>query len=134
MYRTTIGILMLAGVFSNTALALDDAVGVKLEAQNNSGQNGTATLLPAGSKTKVVIKIPNMPAGVSQPAHIHLGTCDNLDKAPKWNLQPVKDGQSITELAVPLQTILKDKTAINVHKSAAEAHVYVSCGNILPLL
>jgi len=75
-----------------------------------------------------------MPAGVSQPAHIHLGTCDNLDKAPKWNLQPVKNGQSITELAVPLQTILKDKTAINVHKSAAEAHVYVSCGNILPLL
>ena len=72
-----------------------------------------------------------MPAGVSQPAHIHLGTCDNLDKAPKWNLQPVKNGQSITELAVPL---LKDKAAINVHKSTAEAHVYVSCGNTLPLL
>lgn len=133
MYKT-IGILMLAGAFSNTALALDDAVGVKLEAQNNSGQNGTATLMPEGNKTKVVIRIPNMPAGVSQPAHIHLGTCDNLDKAPKWSLQPVKDGQSVTVLAVPLDTILKDKTAINVHKSAAEAQVYVACGNILPLL
>lgn len=134
MMHKTFVILMLAGMFSNTALALDDAVGVKFEAQNNSGQNGTATLMPEGSKTKVVIRISNTPAGVSEPAHIHLGTCDNLDKAPKWSLQPVKDGQSVTVLDVPLDTILKAKTAINVHKSAAEAQVYVACGNIIPLM
>ena len=132
--RKTIGILLLAGLFSNAALALDDVVTVKLEAQNNSGQNGVATLLPEGDKTKVVIEIPNMPAGVAQPAHIHLGRCDNLDKAPKWNLEAVKGGRSVTVVPVPLETILKDSAAINVHKSAAEAQIYVSCGNIIGVM
>jgi hypothetical protein len=126
--------LMLAGLFSGAALALDDNVTVKLEAMNNSGQTGTATLMPEGDKTKVVILLTNAPAGVAQPAHIHLGTCDKLDKAPKWKLEAVKDGQSTTVVPVSLDTILKEKSAINIHKSAAEIQVYVSCGNIIPLM
>jgi hypothetical protein len=35
---------------------------------------------------------------------------------------------------VSLDTILKDKTAINIHKSAAEAQIYVSCGNIIGVM
>jgi hypothetical protein len=132
--RKAIGILLLAGLFSNAALALDDTITVKLEAQNNSGQNGTATLTPQGDKTKVAIEIPNAPSGVAQPAHIHLGSCDKLDKAPKWNLEAVKGGRSVTVVPVSLETILKDKTAINVHKSAAEAQIYVSCGNIIGVM
>lgn len=133
--RKTIVILMLGGLFSNTVLAVfDDVVTVKLEAQNNSGQNGTATLFSEGNKTKVVIEIPNAPTDVAQPAHIHLGRCDKLDKAPKWNLEAVKGGRSTTTVPVSLDTILKDKTAINIHKSAAEVQVYVSCGNIVGLM
>ena len=132
--RRPLMILLLAGLFSNAALALDDVITVKLEAQNNSGQNGVATLLPEGDQTKVVIEIPNTPAGVAQPAHIHLGSCDKLDKAPKWNLEAVKGGRSVTVVPVSLDTILKDKTAINVHKSAAEAQIYVSCGNIIGVM
>lgn len=133
MMRKSIVILLL-GLFAHAALALDDVVSVKLEAQNNSGQNGTATLLPEGDTTKVVIEIPNMPAGVAQPAHIHLGRCDNLDKAPKWRLEDVKGGRSVTVVPAPLDVILKDRTAINVHKSAAEAQIYVSCGNIIGVM
>lgn len=132
--HSTILILLLAGLFSNSALALDDVVTVKLEAQNNSGQDGTATLTPQGNQTRVVIEIPNAPTNIAQPAHIHLGTCDKLDKTPKWNLESVKGGRSITTVPVSLDTILKDRTAINVHKSAAEAQVYVSCGNIVGLM
>ena len=132
--RRPLMILLLAGLFSSAALALDDVVTVKLEAQNNSGQNGVATLLPEGDKTKVVIEIPNAPAGAVQPAHIHLGSCDKLDKAPKWSLEAVKGGRSVTMVPVSLETILKDKTAINVHKSAAEAQIYVSCGNIIGVM
>jgi len=133
--RKTIAILMFAGLFSNGALALDDTITVKLEAQNNSGQNGTATLAPEGNKTRVVIEIPNnAPTDVAEPAHIHLGRCDSLDKAPKWKLEAVKGGRSVTVVPVSLDTILKDKTAINIHKSAAEVQVYVSCGNIIPLM
>jgi hypothetical protein len=134
MMRKTLMILLLTGLFGNAALALDDVVSVTLEAQNNSGQSGVATLMPEGNTTKVVIEIPNMPAGVAQPAHIHLGRCDNLDKAPKWNLEPVKGGRSVTVVPVPLDTILKERTAINVHKSAAEAQIYVACGNIVGLM
>jgi hypothetical protein len=125
--------LMLAGLFSGAALALDDNVTVKLEAMNNS-QTGSATLIPEGDKTKVVILLSNAPAGVAQPAHIHLGQCDNLDKAPKWKLEAVKDGSSTTVVPVSLDTILKEKSAINIHKSAAEIQVYVSCGNIIGLM
>lgn len=133
MHRLAV-LLLASGLVSNAALALDDVVTVKLEALNNSGQNGTATLLPEGAKTKVVIEIPHMPSGVDEPAHIHAGGCDKLDKAPKWNLESVKGGRSVTVLDVPLDTILKDKVAINVHKSAAEAQVYVSCGNIIGVM
>jgi hypothetical protein len=132
--RRPLMILLLAGLFSGAALALDDVVTVTLEAQNNSGQNGVATLFPEGDKTRVVIEIPNAPAGVVQPAHIHLGSCDKLDKAPKWNLEAVKGGRSVTMVPVSLDTILKDKTAINIHKSAAEAQIYVSCGNIIGVM
>ncbi len=134
MMRNTMLILLFAGLFSTTVQALDDTITVKLQAQNNSGQNGVATLIPEGDKTKVVIEIPNAPTGVAQPAHIHLGTCDKLDKAPKWNLEAVKGGRSVTMVPVSLDTILKDKTAINIHKSAAEAQIYVSCGNIIGVM
>ena len=132
--RTLPMILMLAGLFSNAALALDDVVTIQLAAQNNSGETGTATLTPEGDKTKVVILLTHAPSGVAQPAHIHLGTCDKLDKAPKWPLEAVKDGKSTTLVPASLDTILKDKAAINIHKSAAEAQIYVSCGNIIPLM
>ena len=123
--------LLFTGTFAVPAFALDDAVTVKLEAMNNSGQSGTATLLPDGKKTKVVIELSNVQTGVAQPAHIHMGRCKKLDKAPKWPLEPVKNGRSVTVLPVSLDTITKDKTAINVHKSEIEPQIYVSCGNIV---
>lgn len=123
--------LLLAGVLSTTAFALDDVVTVKLEPMSDSGQAGTATLMPEGGKTKVIILLSNSPAGVAQPAHIHLGSCDKLDKAPKWPLEPVKGGRSLTVIPVPLEAILKERTAVNIHKSAAEPQIYVSCGNIV---
>jgi len=127
-------ILLLAAMPAGSALALDDAVTVKLEAQNNSGQTGTATLFSEGESTRVVIELLNAPTGVAQPAHIHPGRCDNLDKAPKWPLQAVMNGRSVTVLAASLDAILKDKVAINIHKSAAEIQTYVSCGNIVGVM
>lgn len=127
-------ILLTAGLSAGPALALDNAVSVRLEAQDNSGQSGSATLIPEGNKTRVVIEILNAPMGVAQPAHIHLGTCDKLDKAPKWPLQAVKDGRSVSLVPASIDAILADKTAINIHKSAAEVQIYVSCGNIIGVM
>ncbi len=131
MYRTVLAMLVV-GFFAVPAYAAKEKpITVNLEAQNNSGETGTATLTHEGHKTKVVIEMSNAPAGVAQPAHIHEGTCANLDKAPKWKLKPVKDGKSTTVVPASLETILKDKTAINVHKSLKEIKDYVACGDIV---
>lgn len=127
-------ILLLAGSSTETAVALDDVVTVRLDAQNNSGQSGSATLFPEGEKTRVVIELLNAPAGVAQPAHIHPGRCDNLVKAPKWPLEAVKNGRSVTVAPASIDAILKDSTAINVHKSASEIQTYVSCGNLVGVM
>lgn len=104
---------------------------IKLNAQNDSGQAGTAILTPlAGGKTEVTIKVANSPNGVAQPAHIHEGTCENLNKAPRYGLTSVMNGTSTTVVNADLDTMMKTPHAINVHKSGPEAAVYVACGNI----
>ena len=124
--------LLLAGMSANAAWAAGGPVTVELKALNNSGQTGTAVLSPEGSKkTKVVIEMSGISAGMVEPVHIHMGTCDKLNPAPKWPLQSIKDGRSTTIVPVSLGTILKDKTAINVHKSPTDIVTYVSCGDIV---
>lgn len=104
---------------------------VKLNAQNDSGQAGTAILTPMdGGKTEVTIKVANPPSGVAQPAHVHEGSCENLNKAPKYPLTSVMNGTSTTVVNVDITTMMKTPHAINVHKSGPEAAVYVACGNI----
>lgn len=106
------------------------AVTINLASQNNSGESGTATLTPEGTATRVQIKLSGAPAGVAQPAHIHEGTCRNLDPKPKYGLSNVVDGSSRTTVPVELSALLKGNYAINVHKSASELSTYVSCGDI----
>jgi hypothetical protein len=106
------------------------SVSVKLGAQNKSGESGTAKLTPAGDKTKVEVSLKGAPKGVSQPAHIHEGSCAKLDPKPKYALQNVVDGKSTTEVPVSIADLQKGNLAINVHKSAEEAKVYVACGDI----
>jgi hypothetical protein len=100
-----------------------------LAAQNNSGETGTATLFD-GAKG-LIVKLRMSGSDVDQPAHIHKGTCDKLDPKPAYPLKSVHDGQSETTVeGVTIAQLQKSPYAINVHKSAKEIPVYVSCGNI----
>lgn len=130
MMHRPLMIPLLAGLFAGAAHARDNAISVRLDAQGNSGQTGTAILVPEGDQTKVVIELSNVPAGVAQPAHVHRGSCDALDKASKWSLKAVTDGRSVSMIPVSLGALLKERMAINVHKSAIETQVYVACGDI----
>jgi Cu/Zn superoxide dismutase len=123
-------LLALACLLALPATSPAADVTVKLEPQNNSGESGTATLSDAGGKTKVTINVSGQPAGVSQPMHIHKGTCKALDPKPAFPLPALAAGKAETTLDVPLSTLQKDKYAINGHKSAQEASVYVFCGDI----
>jgi hypothetical protein len=115
------------------SLAEEAAITIDLNEQNGSGQSGTATLSPNDDGTvHVSIQISNPPAE-TQPAHIHQGTCDNLDPTPAFPLESVSNGTSETDVDVSLEDLLNatDGYAINVHKSDAEADVYVACGDII---
>ena len=101
---------------------------VKLDAQNNSGESGTATLTPAGDSTKVVLDVKG--AEGTQPTHIHKGTCDKLDPKPAFPLSPVVNGKSETTVKAPMKDLTTGGYAINGHKSAQDLKTYVFCGDI----
>jgi plastocyanin len=98
------------------------------------------------------------PTGVAQsqeaeppahPAHVHAGTCAELDPSPAFPLadvSPVPEGteasepagaesgipveQSLTTIEVSLDELLADPYAINVHESADNLDSYLACGDI----
>jgi hypothetical protein len=109
---------------------LEEALTFDLEEQNDSGISGTATITPTGTdEFDVLIELAGADAG-PQPAHIHPGTCAELDPTPKYPLTNVENGRSETTVqASPLDLISED-LAINVHKSETEAGIYVACGDL----
>src|SRR5260221_2068043 len=52
-------------------------VTVNLDTQNKSGESGTATLQEVDGKVVVTLSLTGFPTGVTQPAHIHVGSCPN---------------------------------------------------------
>ena len=102
---------------------------VHLSAQNSSDQSGTATLTAEGEKTRVVIDISSGTA-TPQPAHVHEGSCADLDPTPKYPLQNVVDGMSTSTVSASLDDLKGKAYAVNVHKSESDLQTYVSCGDI----
>ncbi len=105
---------------------------ISLSEQNGSGENGIAFMLESGDgNVQVDLSVSGAPQGVTaQPAHIHLGSCANLG-AVKYPLTAVTADSSSTVLEVSFDKLMSElPLAINVHKSATEAGVYVACGDI----
>ncbi len=70
------------------------------------------------------------PKGISQPAHIHLGSCKTLG-APSHPLTNVVNGKSVTVLNISYENLWKEVPfAVNVHKSSAEANIYTACADV----
>jgi hypothetical protein len=103
---------------------------IELSEQGGSGQDGTATLRATeGGKTRVILELSSPPAA-AQPAHIHPGTCEQLDPAPAYALSNAQDGRSDTTLPVSLEELRNAELVINVHESEAEIATYAACGAI----
>jgi hypothetical protein len=103
----------------------------RLAPQNDSGESGTASLTKQGdTQTKVVLSVAGAPAGVSQPVHIHKGTCAKLDPKPAFPLSPLVNGKSETVVNASLDELGKGGYAINGHKSAQQVSTYVFCGDL----
>ena len=107
------------------------AVTVKMAALNDSKETGSVKLTPQGAdKTKVDISLKGAPKGTPQPAHIHEGSCANLNPKPKQGLSNVVNGKSSTVVPMGIKELTGGNLAINVHKSADDLKTYVSCGDI----
>jgi len=100
-----------------------------LTAQNGSGENGTVTLTENGNTTKVTITLTN-PVTTAEPAHIHAGSCPTPG-AVKYPLTNVINGGSVTNINAKFSDLKAlGALAVNVHKSAEQSDIYVSCGDL----
>jgi len=113
-----------------TIAAMQNEMTVKLAAENNSGESGTAALKEDSGKTTVTLDLTGYVKDASQPAHIHIGVCPGVG-AVKYPLTNVVNGKSVTVLPVTLSMLKAElPLAINVHKSKVEITVYTSCGQL----
>jgi LPXTG-motif cell wall-anchored protein len=139
MKKVTSLVMVFLALFAfsgGVVVAQDQTVTIAMMEQNDSGQSGTATLSLNEDGTALVVEI-NISSSTDepQPAHIHAGTCANLDPKPLIPLESVVNGHSVTVIpidsgAMGMGTTEGEEFAINVHKSAAEAKIYVACGDI----
>ena len=107
------------------------SISISLKEQNASKETGSTILTDLGDgKTKVEISLTGATATISQPAHIHAGSCATIGGV-KYPLTDVVNGASEKILDVSMDSLLSQlPLAVNVHKSQSEAKVYVSCGDI----
>jgi hypothetical protein len=101
-----------------------------LTSQNNSVVAGTAVLSDiGGGKLRVEIRVNGAGAG-PQPAHIHEGSCAQLNPAPKFPLTDVVNGVSRTDVDGSLAALMSAPHAIHMHKSPDELPIYVACADM----
>jgi hypothetical protein len=111
----------------------DQIMTVKLAELNNSGVYGGARITyVSDTESRVEITTIANSSSVPMPAHIHKGSCANLDPVPAFPLNNVVNSASDTTVPVSMLDLAKGGYAINIHKSATEASVYVACGDIEP--
>lgn len=122
--------LVLVAALPGAILASTKHSSVDMKALNGSGQTGTATITRVyKGKQTVTISLDNEPAGASEPAHIHPGSCSKVSPVPKVVLSNVVGGKSVT--SIPALATENGNWSIVVHKgSGADMKVYVACGDI----
>jgi LPXTG-motif cell wall-anchored protein len=122
--------LALLGV-TTVAAAQEQSTTLQLVQQNNSGISGTATFTPSGGGLRVELKVTGAGAG-PEPAHIHPGSCGQLDPTPQFTLSSVVNGSSTTDVQTTFQALAASPHAVHMHKSVDEVSVYVACADIKP--
>jgi cysteine sulfinate desulfinase/cysteine desulfurase-like protein len=121
--------LVACGGGKEAGVAQRDVV-VRLGEQNGSGESGTATLIAtAANATTVVVKLAHAPE-IRQPAHVHAGTCGDIDPLPAYMLNELDGGRSETTLPVSLHELRASHLVVNVHKSDTDVKTYAACGPI----
>ena len=120
---------LIVPVAASTAVA-QQSVTLNLASGGDSGITGTATITQtAPNRLRVEIRATGAGAG-PQAAHIHQGSCAQLNPAPVFSLATVANGASTTEVDGTLQQLTASPHAIHMHRSADELAVNVACADI----
>jgi hypothetical protein len=97
---------------------------------NDSGVTGSVTLTDeGGSRTRVEVKVQDG-GNHDMPAHLHPGTCANLVPQPKFPLENVRNGSSVTVVAASFAELTNGTLAANLHKSVDDLATYTACADI----
>ena len=111
-------------------MSAPDHLTIALNAQNDSGETGTATLQQSGPDLLVFVRVKD-PVADNQPIHIHEGTCAKLNPKPQYPFPNLTHGRTQIKLKnVTIASLLATPHAINVHRSTTQAAIYVTCGDI----
>ena len=109
---------------------LEGALTLDLQEQNDSGITGEVEFSPTSEgEVEVEIELDGSEGG-PHPAHIHPGSCADLDPTPAFPLTDVVDGRSETTVDVDISELTAQEYAVNVHESAENADVYVACADV----
>jgi hypothetical protein len=103
---------------------------IELETLNDSGVSGSVVLIPMlETLTRVEVRVQpgNNP---DMPAHIHPGSCDSLVPQPKYPLQNVVNGFSMTEVPAGMSELLAGDLAVNLHRSNEDLSTYTACADL----
>lgn len=96
---------------------------------NDSGVTGTVSFRDVGGRTEVDVRVE--PAGnLDMPAHIHPGTCVELTPQPKFPLENVRNGSSLTVVPASIAELFAGGLALNVHKANDDLGTYTACVDI----
>jgi len=116
-------------VVAGTMNAAQAGMTFKFNAIGGGIQKGTVTLVSMGEKTKVTIALTGEPVGAVEPSHVHKGDCAHPG-AVIYPLTDVVAGSSVTVVNAPISKIAVAGDSVNVHKSAAQLNLYMSCANL----
>ena len=96
---------------------------------NDSGVTGSVAFRGVADRTEVSVTVE--PGGnPDMPAHIHPGTCDDLTPQPKFPLENVRAGVSVTVVPASLDELFAGGLAVNIHKSNDDLKTYTACVDI----
>lgn len=120
------------GIFmsGNESASGPRVIELQLNEINASGAIGKVTIAEEGEKTKIALSIEGPFVDHARPAHIHMGTCQNLGDVA-YPLASVGElNLSETMLDVSFEKLMLERPlAINVHESAEDIGNYVSCAD-----
>lgn len=107
----------------------DPRITIEFTELNDSGVTGTATLFASGDETIVELDLEG--TGEDHPAHIHEGTCDDIEPEPEYNLENVgEEGASTSLVDAPLDELIDGDYVIDLHLAANQLGTLIVCAEI----